>query len=193
MIPDLGRALIDGLEALEAVGVRYAMVGGLAVSAWATPRATGDADLYAELPEQARSGLERELRSRGFDVPAMAEELERFGVFRSRSRAGIFLDIFDSAGPLGEAILDRRREIDIEGRKVWTIAPEELVVLKLFSERGRDFDDVVTLIRDLGATLDLKYVEGWAKKLDDSIGGDDVSERVLRAVAAAKVQTGRRR
>ena len=60
-------------------------------------------------------------------------------------------------------------------------------------DRGRDFDDVVTLIRDLGSKLDLKYVEGWAKKLDESIGGDDVSERVHRAVAAAKVKAGRRR
>jgi hypothetical protein len=195
MIPDLGRALLDGIEALETVGLRYAIVGGLAVSAWATPRATGDADLYAELPERLRSAVERELEARGFHVPAMREELERFGVFRSRSPAGIFLDIFDSAGPLGEAILDHRREVYVEGRRVWAIAPEELVVLKLFSERGRDFDDVVTLVRDLGSSLDLGYIEEWARKLDESIGGDDVSERVRRAVAAAKVKakTGRRR
>jgi Nucleotidyl transferase of unknown function (DUF2204) len=193
MIPDLGRALIDGIESLEAVDVRYAMVGGLAVSAWATPRATGDADLYAELAEPVRGALEQQLVARGFHVPAMREELERFGVFRSRSPAGIFLDIFDSAGPLGKAILDRRREVDIEGRKVWTIAPEELVILKLFSERGRDFDDVVTLLRDLGSSLDMAYVKGWAAKLDESIGGDDVSERVRRAIAAAKVKADRRR
>jgi hypothetical protein len=172
--------------------VRYALVGGLAVSAWATPRATGDADLYAEMPERARGAIERELVARGFHVPAMREELERFGVFRSRSPAGIFLDVFDSAGPLGEAILDRRREVDVEGRKVWTIAPEELVVLKLFSERGRDFDDVVTLVRDLGSNLDLEYVKRWARTLDESIGGDDVSERVRAAVAAARVKTRRR-
>jgi hypothetical protein len=125
VIPDLGRALTDGIEALEAAGVRYAMVGGLAVSAWATPRATGDADLYAELPERVRGAVERGLQDRGFHVPAMQAELERFGVFRSRSAAGIFLDVFDSAGPLGQAILDRRREVAIEGRRVWTIAPED--------------------------------------------------------------------
>lgn len=147
MIPDLGRALIDGIEALEAAGVRYAMVGGLAVSTWATPRATGDADLYAELPERARSAVERELRARGFHVPAMREELERFGVFRSRSPAGIFLDIFDS----------------------------------------------VTLVRDLGPSLDLRYVKEWARRLDESIGGDDVSERVHRAITAAKVKKEHRR
>jgi hypothetical protein len=168
VIPDLGRALFDGIEALEAVGVRYAMVGGLAVSAWATPRATGDADLYAELPERVRGAVERALRERGFHVPAMREELERFGVFRSRSPAGIFLDVFDSAGPLGEAILDRRREVDIEGRKV-------------------------TLVRDLGSALDLEYVQRWARMLDESIGGDDVSERVRAATAAAKARTRRRR
>jgi len=92
-----------------------------------------------------------------------------------------------------EAILDRRREVDIEGRKVWTIAPEELVILKLFSERGRDFDDVVTLVRDLGAGLNLGYIEEWARKLDESIGGDDVTERIHQAIAAAKVKKGRRR
>jgi len=69
------------------------------------------------------------------------------------------------------------------------IAPEDLVVLKLFSERGRDFDDVVTLVRDLGSALNLEYVQRWARMLDESIGGDDVSERVR----AAKARTRRRR
>ncbi|MEP7119306.1 MAG: hypothetical protein ABJE95_00110 [Byssovorax sp.] len=49
------------------------------------------------------------------------------------------------------------------------------------------------MIPDLGRALILKYVEGWAKQLDESIGGDDVSERAHRAVAAAKVKAGRRR
>jgi hypothetical protein len=66
----LHRALLAGIEALESVGLPYAVVGGLAVSAWATPRATQDVDLYAELPDGARPSLERALRERGFDVPA---------------------------------------------------------------------------------------------------------------------------
>lgn len=50
-------------------------------------------------------------------MPAMAEELEQFGVFRSRSRSrndGIFLDIFSAVGLLGptwpeaDAILNER-------------------------------------------------------------------------------------
>ncbi len=105
----LHRALLAGIEALESVGSPYAVVGGLAVSAWATPRATQDVDLYAELPDAAHPSLERALRERGFDVPAMEEELERFGVFRSRSHDHVFLDIFPAVGPLGEVGANARR------------------------------------------------------------------------------------
>ena len=31
---DLGRALLSTLDALEGLGIRYAIVGGLAVGAW---------------------------------------------------------------------------------------------------------------------------------------------------------------
>jgi hypothetical protein len=49
----LHRALLAGIEALESVGLPYA------VSAWATPRATQDVYLYAELPDAARPALAR--------------------------------------------------------------------------------------------------------------------------------------
>lgn len=132
----LHRALLAGIEALESVGLPYAVVGGLAVSAWATPRATQDVDLYAELPDVARPLLERALRERGFDVPAMEGELERFGVFRSRSPDHVFLDIFPAVGPLGEAIVRRRRKAMIARHALWVIAPEDLAVLSREPERG---------------------------------------------------------
>src|SRR5262245_13522969 len=137
MTPKLKRALDDGVEAVEGLGLRYAVVGGLAVGAWAIPRATRDVDIYAELPQSMRPALARELTARGFQIPAMEEELERFGVFRSRSRDGVFLDIFDSTGPLGAAILDRRRQAPLAGRILWVVAPEDLALLKAFSDRPR--------------------------------------------------------
>jgi hypothetical protein len=94
--------------------------------------------LYAELAPAVRPRLRRELLQRDFDVPAMEEELERFGVFRSLFRpTNVFVDIFDAQNPLGEAILERRREVHVEGRICWTAAAEDLVVLKAFSDRAR--------------------------------------------------------
>ena len=111
MTPRVEQALLEGIAALEQVGLRYAVVGGLAVGVWGVPRATRDVDVYAELPLDARANLETALLSRGFDVPAMAAELQRFGVFRSKlRRERVFLDIFDATGPLGDAILQRRDE-----------------------------------------------------------------------------------
>ena len=183
MTPDVGRALLAAVDALDALECRYAVVGGLAVGAWGVNRSTRDADLYAELAANVRLPLQRALENKGFHVPAMAEELERFGVFRSRSEGDVFVDIFSAVGPLGEAILARRRRVDVAGRSLWFIAPEELAVLKAFSERPRDFEDLVSLSAVVGAKLDVAYVRRWARQLDDSIGGNDVTERVEKALA----------
>ncbi len=182
--------LLAGVRAVEAIKSRYAIVGGLAVGAWAGPRATRDVDLYVELPEARRPGLQRELEARGFHVPAMAGELERFGVFRSRSSGGVFLDIFDSAGPLGAAILDHRRKAMVGGVELWFVAPDELAALKAFSERPRDFEDLVArLVAEVVAPAALAE---WARALDESSGTDEVTERVRAATAGAvKIRSAR--
>jgi hypothetical protein len=181
MKSELDRALLEAVEALDGLRLRYAVVGGLAVSTWTAPRATQDVDLYAELPDAARPALERALRERGFDVPAMEAELERFGVFRSRSHEGVFLDIFPAVGLLGEAVVQRRRKARIAGRALWVVAPEELAALKAFSDRPRDFLDLVKLVNRAKVEVDLRSIEQWARELDASIGTDEVSERVHRA------------
>jgi len=193
MTPEVGQALLAAVDTLDGLGIRYAIVGGLAVGAWGVNRSTRDADLYAELPEAERPALQRAMERRGFHVPAMDEELEQFGVFRSKSGGGVFVDIFSAVGPLGEAILDRRKSVEVAGRALWFIAPEDLAVLKAFSERPRDFEDLVNLSAVVGARMDVAYIRRWAKQLDESIGGNDVSERLEKALAQNKPKTPQRK
>lgn len=184
--PVLREALDAATEALESLGLRYALIGGLAVSVWSAARATQDIDLYADLPVERRPDIRQALMLRGFDVPAMDEELERFGVFRSLFRpTDVFVDVFDADNPIGEAILSRRREVKAEGKVRWTAAPEDLVILKAFSDRPRDFEDLMKLVAVREPMLDMDYVERWARELDRSIGGDEVSERLRQARAGA--------
>lgn len=187
MNPHLDKVLESAIAALDGAGVRWALVGGLAVSAWATPRATRDVDLYAELQEVAPSLLQEKLESHGFIVPAMEEELQTYGVFRCRSRtAGVFLDVFSSIGPLGAAILDRRVEVDDGTRRLWLISAEDLAILKAFSERDRDFQDLVQILTVQMDNLDMEYIEQWTRMLDASIESDEVTQRMQRAVALAR-------
>ena len=180
----LQKALRSALVVLDQLGLRYALVGGLAVSAWAVPRATRDADLWVELEGRSRE-LEAGLRSAGFDVPALAAELEQFGVFRSRHlESGVFVDIFNAVGPLGESILSRRKAAALGGHETWIASAEDIAVLKVFSDRPRDLDDLIALLRL--PSLDVAYVSRWAAELDSSIESDEVSERLKLAIQRAK-------
>jgi predicted nucleotidyltransferase len=186
MTSALEHALTDAVDVLDHEGLHYAVVGGLAVGAWGVSRSTRDVDLYAELPTASRQGVAKALVEKGFDVPAMEDELRRFGVFRSRSGEGVFVDIFDAVGPLGESLLAHRREIRVFGRTLWVTAPEELFLLKAFSDRERDFEDLVSLASLPRLRIDFDYVRKWAEQLDQSIGSDEVSARVRNALSRTK-------
>ncbi|MBN2576458.1 MAG: nucleotidyltransferase [Deltaproteobacteria bacterium] len=186
MTAALEHALTDAVEVFDQAEIRYAIVGGLAVGAWGVSRSTRDVDFYAELPSGRRPGLAKALVEKGFDVPAMEEELRRFGVFRSRSSEGVFVDIFDAVGPLGEELLAHRREVAVFGRTLWVTAPEELFLLKAFSDRERDFEDLVSLASLPRLRIDFDYVRKWAERLDRSIGSDEVSGRVRESLARAQ-------
>lgn len=156
------------------------------MGAWGVSRSTDDVDVFVELPVARRAEIRRALVKKGFDVPAMTEELTKFGVFRSRSKQDVFLDLFDAVGPLGAAVLSRRRRLRLGRKAVWFVGPEELVVLKAFSDRQRDFEDLAALLALPKKSLDLDYVRGWAAQLDRSLGSDEVTQRLARASALAR-------
>jgi len=135
--------LAEACSLLEQLGLRYAVVGGLAVGAWGVNRSTDDVDIFAELPVKRRPEIMRALVRKGFHVPAMDEELAKFGVFRSRSKQGIFLDLFDSVGPLGEAVVGNRQQVILGKRKLWSRSKEHLLAeLEKWSGRFLEFGEV---------------------------------------------------
>jgi hypothetical protein len=82
--------------------------------------------------------------------------------------------------------LQRRTKVATSGREIWFVSAEDLAVLKAFSDRPRDQDDLVTLLTVPETPLDLSYIERWTKRLDESIGGNDVSERLASALRQAE-------
>jgi len=72
MTPELDAAFRSAVAAMEALGVRGAVVGGLAVSTWAAPSATRDVDLYAALDD--------------VDSARVKTVLERYGLMTDRAR-----------------------------------------------------------------------------------------------------------
>ena len=171
-------------KVLESLGLTYAIVGGLAVSAWAGPRATRDADLWVHL-EGKEDELDAALSQAGFDVPALREELRHFGVFRAKDeQSGVFVDMFNAVGPLGDAILASRTRGSLGDLDVWLAGANEVAILKAYSDRPRDFDDLVRLLEHGG--VDANELMGWARKLDASIGTDEVTARVRLAMETVR-------
>ncbi|HEX7498785.1 MAG TPA: nucleotidyltransferase [Polyangia bacterium] len=180
----LAQVLSAAIRAVESLRLRYALVGGLALAARGVTRATRDVDLFVAIPDQGRPRLQAALEAEGFQVPALEEELTTMGVFRSRHRgAGLFLDIFNAAGELGDAILDHCTPVQVAKLSVKTARAEEIAILKVFSDRPRDTDDLRRLLAASRGSLDLAYLRKWAAVLDASLGSDEVSKRLADAIA----------
>jgi hypothetical protein len=74
---------------LDARGRRWALVGGLAVSARAEPRTTRDVDVVVDVRDDADAeSLVLDLQAGGFRVLAVVEQRSLMGRTRSKSSQG---------------------------------------------------------------------------------------------------------
>jgi hypothetical protein len=156
--PDKLAALIDTVRALEAAGVRHALIGGLAVGIHAgLPRATIDVDIAAHLGagrETAVKALERAgLRKTG--------EFEHSVNFRHTSGEPVQL-AFDADF---DAMIERAQSINVAGTSIMVVRKEDLIAMKQRaaadparrkSKRLRDQADIELLLGDVPGPD-----EGW--------------------------------
>lgn len=124
----------EAARRLGALGIRHALVGGLAVGAHGAPRNTTDVDFLVGLEAFEGSG---------------AVLVHRAGV--PVKVGGVGIDLLPAEEPLLERALDRAQELP---QPIPLIDLPVLVQMKLRALRPHDQDDVRRLIRagaDLGA------------------------------------------
>lgn len=174
--PDLWRALLPVVEALEALGVAYHVGGSVASSFTGIARATQDADLVAalKLPHvlpftEALAGpyyldrerVEQAVRSRRSFNAIHLPTMYKVDVFVAKDTA------------FARETMARRVAIEVPGlgRSLDIASPEDIVLHKLlwYAEGGgvsdRQWHDLQGVLRLRRGSIDLAYLRGWAAQL----------------------------
>ena len=129
---------------LEAQGWKFAFIGGLALQRWGEPRLTVGVDLtlFAGFGDEEKFIDELLKRYKGRREDAREFALKS-RVLLLQSRDGIGIDISLGALPFEEELIERATDFEfLPGLKILTCSAEDLVVMKAFADRGRDWLDI---------------------------------------------------
>lgn len=145
----------EAVTTLEAAGILFLLMGGLASATHGRPRWTHDIDLFIR-PQDAKPALEA-LAERDFET----QETYPDWLFKGLKN-GVLVDlIFRTSGDiyLDEEMLSRSREEQFNSVKVRMISPEDLLVIKAIVHQEhlpRHWHDALGLIA--AYKLDWDYV-----------------------------------
>lgn len=145
----MNRDYLDMLDALSAAGAEFLVVGAHAVAVHATPRATGDLDVWVRpTPDNARR-VWRALVAFGAPLDDLSEaDLTTPGVVYQIGRAPNRIDLLTSiTGVDFQQAWEHRVTADLDGRAIPILGKDELIVNKKAVGRLRDLADVEDLER----------------------------------------------
>jgi predicted nucleotidyltransferase len=123
---EVTRVLAEAINVLDADGVGFLVMGGLAAHAYARPRTTEDIDLFVR-PEDANRALDA-FSAAGFEV----EETDPMWLYKAWLD-GVLVDlIFRSSGDiyLDDQMIERAVEREIRGSMVKLVSAEDFLVIK---------------------------------------------------------------
>jgi predicted nucleotidyltransferase len=143
---------------LNAIGIDYLVVGGLAVNFHGVPRMTYDIDLMVLLEPENILKLVRKLTQWGYrpkipiDPKDLADETKRDSWIREKGMKA--LNFYSETLPIGEIdiVIDspisyeelrsRAVKIELQDEKIPTVSIHDLIELKLRAGRKQDLADV---------------------------------------------------
>jgi hypothetical protein len=146
------------------------VVGGIAVSIWAGPRATVDLDFIIGLDEERLSSFIQSAHEAGFVVfDAKPVEFKKIKFLRMHLQGKdsqlLMVDFILADDAYKRESLGRAVQLDWEGEELYVASPEDLVLLKLLSGRGQDKVDAENVIQMQKASLDRNYLKRWGERL----------------------------
>jgi Nucleotidyltransferase of unknown function (DUF6036) len=174
----LDHAIRDITRALELLKIEYAVVGGIANAVWGEPRATIDVDVTVAVDEDDLPTTVPAI-ARGFRVPVPdpVAFVQQTRVLPLDTADGVRIDVIFALLPFELDAIRRARDVTIADRTVHVVTPEDLILMKIISERPRDVADAEAIVRRRIADLDLAYLEPRIRELATALESDAILNR----------------
>ncbi|MDQ3489142.1 MAG: nucleotidyltransferase [Acidobacteriota bacterium] len=171
---------------LEREAVPYMIIGGIANLIWGEPRATLDVDVTVLVPPGA---VEDFIASVAREYTILVSDPEQFvrdtRVLPASSRSGVRIDLIFGLLPFEEEAVRRAASVEVAAGTIRVCSPEDLILMKIISERARDLDDARAITRRRLRTLDLLYLEPRIAEMSVLLENDDIAARWARWKAEA--------
>ena len=156
----LEKALRDITALLEKHKIKYMVIGGLANAKWGQPRATLDIDITVWVADNEIKKIVSLLEgSYALLVGKPLEFIRETRVLPLKDHQGQRIDIIFGALPFEEQAIQRALKVKIGNASASFCTPEDLILLKIISERPRDIEDVQGILRFQKENLDYSYLE----------------------------------
>jgi hypothetical protein len=183
---ELLRAAAQLEKALRALKLPFCFIGGIAVQRWAEPRATRDLDISLFCGFGGEEGAIDKLFK--VLVPRVPDA-RRFALVNRvallRTSKGIEVDVALAGLPFEEALQRRASKFSFgQGIRLTTCSAEDLIVLKAFADRPKDWGDIEAVCLRQPA-LDWSYIELQLAPLVEAKEAPEILER-LKHVRVAK-------
>jgi predicted nucleotidyltransferase len=150
---------------LDKLRINYAIIGAVATGIYGIPRTTYDVDIILDIEKIKFIPFVEMLQDGGFDFNKehLLKELKE-GYLSEVYYKNIRIDIFLPILPYFNHVIKRAIIFKLWGNELKFATAEDLIILKLISDRESDIKDVER-IKDIQVNLDVQYIEDWLKKL----------------------------
>lgn len=162
--------ILKTLEILKKEKIDYFLLGGVALTLLGQPRFTRDLDIDVFLTKDEAFTFIKKAKKASFKIAKkeMEERIKTFGNFRMFYK-DVPVDMILASTDLEKSALARKTTVDIYGKKANVPSPEDFILLKIIPGRPQDLIDVESVALKYKGTLDIKYLEEWAKKIADEM------------------------
>ncbi|MGQ0601632.1 MAG: nucleotidyltransferase [Anaerolineales bacterium] len=176
---NLLKAYAELQQRLEEAGILSALIGGMAVGAWARARVTRDVDIKVLLHRDERQKLLDVLKTGYSFLHADPEAaLRQNGVLFILNSAGVRIDVQLADIEFDEILIARARTLELApGYAVRVCTAEDLIILKILAQRPQDDIDVERVIERQGQRLDEAYILNWLQRFERMVDDSTLVRR----------------
>lgn len=175
-------AALAAQAVVQALGLPFCVIGGVALQRWGEPRYTADVDLSVLVVPGQEASVVQALVA---ELPPRIEDSEAFAartrVVLLRTDEGVDIDIVLTGLPFEARVIDRSSAWALDDSvRLRTCSAEDLIVMKAFAARDKDWADVTSILERRGERLDVEQIRKELRPLVEAKEQPELLEELER-------------